>query len=209
MQQICYYVLLFFIYSFCGWILEVICKFMSHHKFINRGFFIGLYCPIYGIGAIFITFLLKRYLNDAFTLFVMTMLLCSILEYATSYFLEKIFKTRWWDYSSYRFHINGRICLETMIPFGLFGLFIMYLSNPFFLYFIEQIPLLNLYIISFVLLFIFLFDAIFSFQIMASFQSISSNIRTDSTEKITAFVKKVSIKEINIIKNVYSKHFLN
>lgn len=209
MQQICYYVLLFFIYSFCGWILEVICKFMSHHKFINRGFFIGPYCPIYGFGAIFITFLLKRYLNDAFTLFVMTMLLCSILEYATSYFLEKIFKTRWWDYSSYRFHINGRICLETMIPFGLFGLFIMYLSNPFFLYFIEQIPLLNLYIISFVLLFIFLFDAIFSFQIMASFQSISSNIRTDSTEKITAFVKKVSIKEINIIKNVYSKHFLN
>ena len=93
MYQLCIYIILFFLYSFCGWILEVGCKLISDHKFINRGFLIGPYCPIYGWGAILITLLLKKYMNDIFTLFIMAMLICSILEYATSYFLEKMFKT--------------------------------------------------------------------------------------------------------------------
>lgn len=194
MYQLCIYIILFFLYSFCGWILEVGCKLISDHKFINRGFLIGPYCPIYGWGAILITLLLKKYMNDIFTLFIMAMLICSILEYATSYFLEKMFKTRWWDYSSYRFNINGRICLETLIPFGLFGLFIMFVINPFFFALIQQIPIFLLYIISLVLIIIMLLDTIISYGILSSFKNISSNIRTDSTEKITALVKKEIIK---------------
>ena len=66
--------------------LEVSCKLISDKKFINRGFLVGPYCPIYGCGAIGITLLLKRYYNDPFTLFFLTMVFCSILEYGTSYF---------------------------------------------------------------------------------------------------------------------------
>ena len=51
----------------------------------------------------------------------MSVVICSILEYSTSYILEKIFNTRWWDYSMDKFNINGRICLGTMIPFGILG----------------------------------------------------------------------------------------
>lgn len=194
MKQVCIYILLFFLYSFCGWLLEVGCKLVSDHKFINRGFLIGPYCPIYGWGAIFITFLLKKYIDDVVTLFIMAMLISSILEYATSYFLEKIFKTRWWDYSSYRFNINGRVCLETLIPFGLFGLFIMYISNPFFLSFITKLPDAFIYILSFLFIMIMLIDTILSYNIMSSLKNISSDIRTDSTEKVTALVKKEIIK---------------
>lgn len=194
MKQVCIYILLFFLYSFCGWLLEVGCKLVSDHKFINRGFLIGPYCPIYGWGAIFITFLLKKYVDDVVTLFIMAMLISSILEYATSYFLEKIFKTRWWDYSNYRFNINGRVCLETLIPFGLFGLFIMYISNPFFLSIITKLPDVIIYMLSFLFVIIMLIDTIISYNIMSSLKNISSGIRTDSTEKVTALVKKEIIK---------------
>ena len=194
MKQVCIYILLFFLYSFCGWLLEVGCKLVSDHKFINRGFLIGPYCPIYGWGAIFITFLLKKYVDDVVNLFIMAMLISSILEYATSNFLEKIFKTRWWDYSNYRFNINGRVCLETLIPFGLFGLFIMYISNPFFLSIITKLHYVIIYMLCFLFVLIMLIVSIFSYIIMSSLKNISSGIRTDSTEKVTALVKKEIIK---------------
>lgn len=116
-QTIKIYFLLFFIYSVMGWILEITCKFIEYKKFANRGFLIGPYCPIYGFGALFITLFLGRYSNDIIALFVMTILICGVLEYFTSYIMEKIFKLRWWDYSRRKYNINGRICLDTLIPF--------------------------------------------------------------------------------------------
>ena len=132
------YFLLFMIYSVLGWIMEVTCKLIQYKRFINRGFLIGPYCPIYGCGGILITVLLNRYMSDPFVLFVMAILLCGTLEYLTSYFMEKAFKARWWDYSQRKFNINGRICLGTIIPFGILGLFISYVSNPFLLMFAPE-----------------------------------------------------------------------
>lgn len=199
MKTVCTYFLLFFLYSFFGWILEVSCKLVSDHKFINRGFLVGPYCPIYGWGAILMSLLLQKYIEDPFTLFIMALLICSILEYATSYVLEKLFKTRWWDYTSKRFNINGRICLETMIPFGLFGLFIMYVSNPFFLTLLEKLPLVLLYVFAFILFFVMFIDSCVSLKIMSTLQNISSEIRTDSTEKITQQVRKEIMKRNKVL----------
>ncbi len=192
----CRYVLLFFIYSFLGWCLEVACKLISDHKFVNRGFLIGPYCPIYGHGALIMTVLLNRYLNDPVTLFIMIILCCSLLEYFTSYFLEKIFHTRWWDYSGYRFNINGRICLETMVPFGLFGLFIMYVTNPFFLGLINKISTPLLISLTVIFLIVYFIDNIISFKIIKNIQHVGEDIqkrqliKKDDTERITHLVKK-------------------
>src|SRR5574344_2723105 len=135
-----YYFLLFMFYSFLGWIVEVVCKLIEKHKFINRGFLIGPYCPIYGWSCIFMILTLTKYENDPIILFLMAIVICSILEYFTSYFMELIFKTRWWDYSKKKYNINGRICLETMIPFGILGTIVIYIINPFFLGIINKIP---------------------------------------------------------------------
>lgn len=70
----------------------------------------------------------------------MTIVLCGTLEYLTSYFMEKIFKARWWDYSKRKFNLNGRVCLGTLVPFGIFGMLLMYVTNPFFLGKIQQLP---------------------------------------------------------------------
>ena len=150
------YFLLFMIYAMSGWLMEVICKLIQYKRFINRGFLIGPYCPIYGYGALLITFLLRKYTDDPIILFFMAIIICGVLEYLTSYFMEKIFKARWWDYSQKKFNINGRVCLNTIIPFGILGIFIMYVSNPFLLSKIEQLPEIWLNTLSGTLLVIFI-----------------------------------------------------
>ena len=122
---------MFLLYSFLGWCSEVIFAAATYGKFINRGFLIGPYCPIYGVGSVLITALLSRYSKDPVTVFIMAMVVCGTLEYLTSYFMEKLFHARWWDYSHKPFNINGRVCAGTLIPFGLLGLGMIYGAKPF------------------------------------------------------------------------------
>ena len=91
------YFMLFMFYSIVGWIIEVIYTFITDKKIVNRGFLIGPYCPIYGVGCLLIIILLKKYTDDFIVLFIMSMLICSLLEYLTSYVMEKLFNARWWD----------------------------------------------------------------------------------------------------------------
>lgn len=187
------YFLLFIIYSVLGWIMEVTCKLIQYKRFINRGFLIGPYCPIYGCGGILITLLLNRYISDPFVLFVMAILLCGTLEYLTSWFMEKAFKARWWDYSQRKFNLNGRVCLGTIIPFGILGLFISYISNPFLLGKIYQIPEIWLNIISGTILVIFIIDNIVSGIVVRFLKKteVSVSKREDNTEEITKQVREI------------------
>ena len=187
------YFLLFMIYSVMGWCMEVTLKLLESRKFVNRGFLIGPYCPIYGYGAILITFLLEKYINDVITLFIMAILVCGILEYTTSYLMEKIFKARWWDYSQNKFNINGRVCLETIIPFGLLGLLIMYVTNPFFLSKLELLPEIWLNILFWTLLVIFITDNIVSTVVISYIKKALKFIgkELDNTEEITKKIMEV------------------
>lgn len=187
------YFLLFLAYSFLGWLIEVVGKLITLKRFINRGFLIGPYCPIYGTGAILITFLLKKYIEDPIALFVMAIVICGILEYLTSYFMEKIFHARWWDYSQKKFNINGRICLDTIIPFGLLGMFIMYVSNPFLLKKLEALPEIALNILFWTLLIIYIIDNIISTNVIRYVGKTTKEIGKDldNTEEITKKVKEI------------------
>lgn len=187
------YFLLFMIYAVMGWCIEVIGKLIETKKFINRGFLIGPYCPIYGYGAILITFLLKKYTEDPIALFIMAILVCGVLEYLTSYFMEKIFKARWWDYSQRKFNINGRVCLNTIIPFGLLGLFIMYVTNPFFLQILGRLPEVWLNILFWTLLTIYVADTIASTVVISYIKKALKFVgkELDNTEEITKKIKEV------------------
>ena len=185
------YFLLFISYAFLGLCMEVTCKFIQHKKFINRGFLIGPYCPIYGWGALAITILLKRYMEDPLVLFVMSTLICSIIEYLTSYFMEKKYHARWWDYSNKKFNINGRICLETLIPFGILGVAIMYGTNPILFKLYNQIPQLVINILTAILFIGFIVDNIISSNIISSINVEGNKLIKDNTEEITEKIKQV------------------
>lgn len=189
------YFLLFFIYSVMGWCMEVLCILVEEKKLVNRGFLIGPYCPIYGCGAILISLLLKGFVNRPFLLFMMAILVCGILEYATSYFMEKIFHLRWWDYSNRKLNINGRICARTIIPFGILGMWITYSMNPFLLSKIALFSEKILFITCLTILIIFVLDIVISlivvFKIKRTTQSVNSENREDNTEEITKKVKAI------------------
>ena len=184
--------MMFIIYAVAGWIMECTLGVIEKHKFVNRGFLIGPYCPIYGYGALLITFLLKKYTNDPITLFIMAILVCGTLEYLTSYFMEKIFHARWWDYSQRKFNINGRVCLNTIIPFGLLGMFIMYVSNPFLIGKIESLSEIWLNILFWTLLVVYVIDNIISGKVINYVGKTTKKFGKDldNTEEITKKVKE-------------------
>lgn len=191
------YFLLFIIYAVIGWCMEVICKLIQYKRFIDRGFLIGPYCPIYGVGALLITFLLNKYTQDPVVLFVMAVVVCGILEYLTSYFMEKIYHARWWDYSNKKFNINGRICLSNLIAFGILGMFIMYISNPFLIGQLERLTTTWLNIAFWTILAIFVTDNILSGIINNSIKTTTKQLgeRMDNTEEITRKVREILQKK--------------
>ena len=196
MEKFTTFFLLFIIYSFLGWLLEVTCKLFELKRFVNRGFLIGPICPIYGYGVLGILFLMGNGEVDVLEVFLKSILICSVLEYFTSYIMEKLFKARWWDYSKRKFNINGRICLETMLPFGLLGTFIFYVLNPFLLNIVTSIPIVIRNILAIVLLIIYIIDNIISFNVMNKIKKEISKHHIDNTElirkKVTNWLKKNS-----------------
>lgn len=99
---VCQLIILFFIFSVVGWMIEVTLKYIQYHRFINRGFMIGPYCPIYGSGVVAITVCVGGLVGVTGSVgdtFLAGFVICGALEYFTSWYMEKLFHARWWDYS--------------------------------------------------------------------------------------------------------------
>ena len=116
-----FYILLFFLISFVGWLWEVSLHLITEHAWINRGVYQGPYLPIYGVGGLLLWFMLQRLHRRPVWTFLLSMGICSVLEYVTSIFLEWKWGVRWWDYTGHFLNINGRICLLGAVCFGLGG----------------------------------------------------------------------------------------
>ena len=195
---------IFILYSILGWLLEVIIVSSKKRKITARGFLIGPWCPIYGFGALFITLLLKKYYDDPIVLFIMSFLMGTILEYITSYLMEKLFHARWWDYSDHKFHINGRVSLTTSLGFGLLGLILVYILNPFFLRIIKNISSIIFSIIMIIILIIFLTDIIVSYKIISNIKITKDTNLKDITDQYTETVKQI-LKN----KSIFNRRLLN
>ncbi len=189
-NKFCYLLLFFFVYSFLGWVAEVVTEFYHHKRFVNRGFLIGPWCPIYGVAAVIITKVLSKYLHSLTLLFIMSMLVCGLLEYFTSYIMEKLFKARWWDYSEKKYNINGRVSLDALLLFAFGSMIIIYFVNPlvYKLFLVLQANFVKL--ISLVLLVIFIIDVVISFKTIYEVRNTIKNEEKDNTYEITKKVKE-------------------
>lgn len=208
MELFCKYFLYFIIYSFLGWLMEVIYSFFSLKKFVNRGFLLGPICPIYGYGVLAIILLIGKDTSDVLGVFLKAILICSVLEYFTSFFMEKLFKARWWDYSNRKFNINGRICLETMIPFGILGCLVVYLLHPFVVNMVDLLNSTLIIILSIVLFVIYVIDNIISFNVMNKIKKEIKKQAKDNTQFIRTKVLEWLDSNSSLyrhIKNAYPK----
>lgn len=150
--------LYFFIYSVLGWIVETLYCRSKYGKWTNRGFLFGPYCPIYGFGALIVIYSLGFFISSPIQVFILAMIATAILEYLTSFILEKIFNAKWWDYSNMKFNINGRICLLNTLEFGILSLIIIYGIHPLISTFILRLPQELIQLISTSLLIIISID---------------------------------------------------
>lgn len=131
MPRFCFIFLLLMVYSFLGWCGEMVYCSIGQRKLCEkRGFLNGPLCPIYGHGALIVLLCLNGGCENPLLTFLLGAILTSIVEYVTSFGMEKLFHMRWWDYSRYKFHINGRICLLNSTLFGLASVFLCHFANP-------------------------------------------------------------------------------
>ena len=198
------YFILFIFYSVAGWAMESLFCFYKTKKLVNRGFLIGPLCPIYGFGSIAFIFLLSKYENDLLVIFVMAAFICTILEYYTSYIMEKLFKARWWDYSDKLFHINGRVCAENTVAFGILAILVIKYINPFILRGLTPLSRITVNSIAIVLAVILLVDMIVSLKVINGFTKVASSVNKDSTEEITKRVREILTKRGGLYKRLVS-----
>ena len=200
--------LLFFIYSFLGYIVESISVSLMEKKVVwNRGFLVGPYIPIFGTGAMTMILTLQKYNEDIVALFIISIVVCLTIEYLCSLVAEKIFKLRWWNYSDKLFNINGRICLQNGILFGIGGVLIVKYVNTWIENLILLLPNSLMVTLSIILTIIFVSDTILSLHTVIKFNSSFKRYSADNTQE----VKKKILEELqrNFLLNRLVKAFPN
>ena len=187
-------VLQFFIFGFAGWCMEVILKYRQYHRFINRGFLTGPILPIYGFGVILITLVVGRLTSvesGVMTTFAISLVICGLVEYLTSFVLEKIFHARWWDYSQKPMNLHGRVWIGNLVLFGLAGVAIIHIVNPVLFPALDRIPLNTRKVTAVVLLAIFAADLVISCFVLKLVKVGIDNSEADNTEEISKEVRQL------------------
>jgi len=195
MHNILFYFILFIAISCIGWICEMIYTMIETKKITNRGFLLGPYCPLYGMTSILMIFTLDNYKNDIIILFIVSAVICSVVEYITSYLMEKIFKARWWDYSKMPFNINGRVCLLNSLLFGFGAVILLRSIVPFIIVSVGSFSNICFYIISIPLLSLFIIDFVISCNVIFKFKLTVEAIQKDYTGEISNRVRKIIMKQ--------------
>jgi uncharacterized membrane protein len=151
---------LFLIYAFLGWCVEVSFVAVTSGRVVNRGFLNGPVCPIYGVGMVGVLLLLEPIQDNLLLLFLGGMLLCTLVELIGGWVLEKVFHTRWWDYSNQPFNLGGYVCLGFSIMWGLAVTFVVRLLHPVIFSLVCAIPTLVGWILLGIFYALFLADFI-------------------------------------------------
>ena len=156
------YIFLFFAFAVIGYIWETCLKLVQTGNLVNSGTLFGPWLPIYGMGGIAVLILLNRYKEKPIIIFILSLIVCTIIEYSCSCYLEYTKGIRWWYYSNYFININGRVCLEASIIFGLAGCAVMYIGKPVFTNIFNKIPKKIQILICISLIILFTIDTIYS-----------------------------------------------
>lgn len=151
--------LYFSIYSFLGWICEVIYCSIPVKKFINRGFLNGPVCPVYGFGALFVIYIMGCLnIDSPILIFIFGGVIASIIEFIADILLEYVFHTRLWNYSNRKFNIKGRVCLLNSTLFAILALVLLKIIHPLIVGFIGKFSNLATILVASLLLIIFIID---------------------------------------------------
>lgn len=155
-------VLYFFVYAFFGWCAEVVFAAVKNGAFVNRGFLNGPVCPIYGVGVVVVLLALTPLADMFWVVFVCSLLLCSFIEWATGFVLEKFFHRKWWDYSKMPFNVGGYVCPAMSLLWGFACLVVVYAVHPAIGGLIDLLPVVAGYVMMGIAAALFVTDLVFT-----------------------------------------------
>ena len=180
---------MFFIYSFIGWIVEVIYYGVTEGRFINRGFLAGPMCPVYGIGFYAAIWLFNPFVGNFFVIFFGTATAATIVELIAGIILYHTFHMRWWDYSEYKLNFHGYICLRFYIYWGIACSLGLYVLHPAVLWVVNNVPYLAKVIVVSVFTLLMIIDIITTIGTIIGFRK-----KLAAFARVTSGVKVVSDK---------------
>lgn len=189
---------LFFIYSFIGWLWETIYCSIKAKKFVYRGFLAGPYCPIYGFGILSVLYFIEPFRYNLVLLFFLSAFLVTILEYVTSYVLEKLFHAQWWNYDDVPLNINGRVAIPVSIFWGICCVAIVRVVHPRIMIFENFLAQRFGIILPIILLMIITADLIYTLVNMTSFQKVVGQLATTIEESKTRVSQNIDTLKENL-----------
>ena len=185
---------IFFIYSFIGWILEISFAAVTKKKFLNRGILNGPLCTIYGFAAIIIETNLQELKYNLVFLFLGCTIVSTFIEWITGRLLEKFNHSKWWDYSNKKWNLDGYICLQYSILWGISGVISIKYLNPILVNLYSIIPQTIRYIGILTLLVILIIDAIGSYTVIFNF-----HLKIRQITKVNNSLTTLTLKLSNFI----------
>ncbi len=211
------YVILFIVFSVMGWIWESIYCSACEKKWANRGFLYGPLCPIYGFGgimglALYQIATLKGVTNLPFwMIFLVGFVVSMVLEYPTSYVLEKLFHARWWDYSNVPLNINGRTSVPTSIAFGAAAILVMKMLIPFFAGLVETLPGWGTNLAALVLVGILSCDFTLTVSALTDFQrrvkAMDDNFQNHMTDAVASMIQNQNRLHLKAVQRISKVKF--
>ena len=182
-------ILIFFIIAMIGYIWEVLLYLFQNGVLIKKGTLHGPWLPIYGAGGVAMLVLLKKFRKNPFVYFVLAMVVCGLIEYGTSIYLELVHHMSWWDYHGYFLNINGRVCLEGLLLFATGGIVVTYIAAPLIAGLLDKVNKKIKIILCIVLVSLMVFDFYYSGKYPNTGEGVTENI-TDS--KLEDYIKSKS-----------------
>lgn len=129
-EKVIYYFLVFYLYSFIGWLWETAYLSLVEGHFVKRGFLELPFCTIYGFGVVFIYIIYNKLKGNMGLVFIASSISLTLMELATALVLDKCFDVRLWSYSSWPLNYNGYICLFVSIFWGLGAILLTQIVRP-------------------------------------------------------------------------------
>ena len=190
MDTFTHYTLTFVLYSFIGYLCEVAYCSIGQRRLVNRGFLYGPWLPIYGFGGLIVDIFLVPIAHYPILVFIAAIVLTSIVEYIGSWGLEKLFSIKLWDYSRYKFNINGRVCLLNSSLFGLMSMILVYGAYPWIQKLFNIIPVMLAERLADVLRILFAVDLTLSVMKMSAFKKALLDVR-EKAKNVEARVQEL------------------
>ena len=190
MDFIATWFLIFIIYSFAGWCMEVLISLVLRKKLINRGFLVGPTCPIYGVGALLLSAVLDAN-EPPLVIFCVAFVGSAVLEYLASFVMERLFRVRWWDYIERPFNLNGRICLESILSFGIIGVLMLKLITPALIGLFQSLPPTILILSASIVFVTVLCDIALSLWLILNVRITVGTVERDATDEISHRVQEI------------------